>query len=237
MLSTFQITTEAILERDPEAVFIQPHGFAQGAGDPDLIISNGTRYSPSGTDYAVALRDAFASVDPTLTFKVGHIDLAWTRLLGSTNCQGRLVNGGTDPCAMDASSATGRFVHVEQARTGLRDTPANWTKLAAAIAIAVPEDSSAVGGEILAPGVRFIGNFANPFSGRTRIEFELGRGGPVELEVFDLAGRRIQRLTSDSFGPGLHSVNWNAGPLASGQYFLRLRQGDKVATHRCVLLR
>jgi len=238
VLSTFQVTTEAILDHDPDALFIQPHGFAQLAGDPDLIISNGTRYTPSGTDYAVAMRDGFASVDPSLTSKVAHVDLSWTRLLGTTNCQGRLVNGGSDPCGTSAYSATGNFVHIEQARPGLRDTPANWTKLADAIAIAVPDEVSAVIGEggILAPGIRIIGNSANPFHGRTRIQFELGRGGPIHMEVFDVAGRRVAVLTSATYPAGIHSLDWNAQHLSAGTYFLRLRQGTKVATRRCLLL-
>ncbi|MCP4574004.1 MAG: T9SS type A sorting domain-containing protein [bacterium] len=239
VLSTFQITTEAILDQDPDALFIQPHGFAKGEDDPDLIISNGTRYMPSGTDYAVAMRDAFAAVDPSLTFKVAHVDLSWTRLLGTTNCQGRLINGGSDPCGTSALSATGKFVHIEQARPGLRDTPANWTKLAQAIALAVPDEVSSVPGDdgILRPGVRIIGNYANPFQGQTRVDFELGRGGPVRLEVFDLAGRRVAELTSENYGPGIHSQVWNARRLPSGTYFLRLQQGDRMVTHRCVLLK
>ena len=202
--STFQVTTDAVLDHDADALFIQPHGFGQITGDPDLIISNGTRYSPSGTDYAVAIRDGFAAVDPTLTFKVAHVDLSWTRLLGTTNCQGRLVNGGNDPCGTSANSASGNFVHIEQARPGLRDTPGNWTKLADAIAIAVPDEVSAViGGDgILSPGIRIIGNSANPFHDRTRIQFELGRGGPIQMEVFDVAGRRVAVLSSDTYSAG-----------------------------------
>jgi len=238
VLSTFQVTTEAIQDQDPDALFIQPHGFAKLSGDPDLIISNGTRYTPSGTDFAVAVRDGFASVDPSLTSKVAHVDLSWTRLIATTNCQGRLVNGGSDPCGTSASSATGNFVHIEQARTGLRDTPGNWTKLADAIVLAVPDEVSAAAGEdgILAPGIRIIGNSANPFHGRTRIQFELGRGGAVHMEVFDVAGRRVAELTSATYSAGIHSLDWNAQHLSAGTYLLRLRQGDRVATRRCLLL-
>ena len=110
-LSTFQITTDAMLDFDPELVAIQPHGFSKRETDPDLILSNGTKSDPSGTDYAVAISDAIQAVDPSLTTKIGHVDEEWNRLLGTTNTQGRLINGSGDPCGSAASSATGQFVH------------------------------------------------------------------------------------------------------------------------------
>jgi hypothetical protein len=237
--ATFQITTEAMLAVDPELVVLQPHGFAQGTGDPDLIISNGTRYTPSGTDYAVQIRDALLAVDGSLTAKVGHVDLSWTELLAMTNTQGRLINGSSDPCGTYSTSATGQFVHIEQARIGLRDTPQNWQKLVDAVIAAFPDEVSAVPDERLltGPSVRIINMYSNPFHGRTRIEFSLVRPGPVEVEVFDLAGRRVDRLAVGGFDPGVHSFDWNAERLPAGTYFLRLRQGDRVDSRRCVLLR
>jgi len=136
---TFQLTTEALMANDPALLVVQPHGFSQREDDPDLIISNGTRFSPAGIDYTTAIRDALQAVDPTLAVKVAHVDQSWTRLIGSTNTQGRLINNSSSPCGTAATSASGGFVHIEQARGGLRDTPANWMKLAQAIAEAVPE--------------------------------------------------------------------------------------------------
>jgi hypothetical protein len=236
--SAFQVTTQALLDNDTLLLVVQPHGFAQETGDPDLIMSNGTRTQPSGTDWVVAIRDAILAIDTSLTAKVAHVNLTWTRLLATENTQGRLINGSSDPCGTAATSATGGFVHVEQARIGLRDTAENWMKLATAIADAVPEDDSAVSvdTEILGPVVRIIGNDANPFFGRTRINFELGQPGPVEMEVFDLAGRRVGRLASGSYSAGVHSLEWNARQLPAGTYFLRLRQGAGLAIRRCVLL-
>lgn len=236
--STFQVTTQAMLDNDPLLLAVQVHGFSQGTGDPDLIMSNGTRTAPSGTDWVVAIRDAIQVVDSSLTAKVAHIDLSWTQLIATNNAQGRLINGSPEPCGTAATSATGGFVHIEQARIGLRDTPQNWTKLATAVANAVPQEASAVGGGlgILAPVVRITGNYANPFFGRTRIEFELGRDGAIEMEVFDLAGRRVGRLANGTYPAGIHSLEWNARHLAAGTYLLRLRQGYRLDTRRCILL-
>jgi hypothetical protein len=238
--STFQITTEEMLDDDPTLIIVQPHGFSQGTGDPDLIISNGTRLRPSGPDYAVAIRNAIQAIDGTLTAKVGHIDLSWTELLAQANTQGRLLNGSSSPCGTEASAASGAFVHIEQARIGLRDTQLNWMKLAQAVAAAIPLDYvSAVPDEIAAsgPGLAIVGTYANPFHGRTRIEFSLGLAGPVELEAFDVAGRCVARLAAGTYPAGVHGLDWNAERLPAGTYFLRLRQGDRMDSRRCVLLR
>lgn len=138
--STFQIATAVMLSRDPLLLVIQPHGFGQQSNDPEVIISNGTRTLPSGIDWAAAIWDALQVVDPSLTAKIGHVDLGWTRLLGTSNTQGRLINQSPDPCGTPADWATGGFVHIEQAKAGLRDSEYNWMKLANAVTAAVPAD-------------------------------------------------------------------------------------------------
>jgi hypothetical protein len=236
VLATFQIATEAMLEHDPALVVVQPHGFAQLEGDPDLILSNGTRTMPTGMDYAVAIRDAIQAVDPSLTAKVGHIDLSWTRLLGGTNTQGRLVNGSADPCGTGASSATGQFVHIEQTKPGLRDSSQNWMKLAQAVANTVPVEATSVHGSVTPPAGRILGNYPNPFPSRTRVAIELGHSAPIELDVFDVAGRRVVTLASGTHPAGVHSLVWNAGQVPSGVYFLRLQHGGEMDRRRCVLV-
>lgn len=237
--STFQITTQAMLDDDPDLLFIQPHGFGQDPGDPDLIMSNGTRTGPPSTDPVVAIRDAIQAIDPSLTAKVGHVDLTWTRLLGTTNTQGRLINGSPDPCETVATSSSGQFVHIEQARVGLRDTEQNWMKLANAVADALPVDVTGVRdeGEIDARSVRILGSSANPFHGWTQVEFELGRTGSIELSAFDLAGRRVARLARGTYSAGPHRLDWDARGLPAGVYFLYLQQGGRADSRRVLLLR
>ncbi len=137
VLGPFQVTMEEMLTPIPNLIVIQPHGFSPEAGDPDIIMSNGTRYTPID-DYAIQLRDNLLLQDATLTFKVAHVDMTWDRLIGRDNTQGRLINGSADPCGTLATSTTGRFIHLEQVYTGLRDTEANWNKLANAIAATFP---------------------------------------------------------------------------------------------------
>jgi hypothetical protein len=133
----FQLTTEEILDVTPDIVAIQPHGYTPGTGDPDIIMSNGTTYTPSGTDYLPTLRDHLLGQDASLTFKIPHFD-SWTYMAGRENTQGRLLNGAADPCNDFASAASGNFIHLEQRYSKLRDTEANWYKLANAVALTFP---------------------------------------------------------------------------------------------------
>ena len=130
--SIWQKTTEIIYDSYPESVFVQLHGFTKLATDPYVILSNGTDQTPTGEDYTVQLKDQLIAQDPSLTFKIAHID-NWTRLVGFTNTQGRYINQSSDPCSSSATSTTGRFVHVEQEKTKLRDDATGWNKLYSAL--------------------------------------------------------------------------------------------------------
>ena len=171
---TFQITTAAVLAAVDSCVFIQPHGFSKLSTDPDIIMSNGTRKAPPAEqDHLARLRDNLLAVDPALTFKLAHIDITWTRLIATTNTQGRLINGSPSPCNTEATSATGRFLHLEQKYAGLRDTKTNWGKLAQAVALTFPETPTSVEGTTPATFV-LEQNYPNPFNPSTTIRYSLG---------------------------------------------------------------
>ena len=122
--SLFQTYTEALAE-DSATYFIQLHGFAKNSGDPNLIISNGTRQTPQ-EDPIADIRNGLWTVDPDLTFKIIHIHTDWTRLTAFTNTQGRYLNGSTDPCFQNASASTGRFIHIEQEYDRFRKDASGW---------------------------------------------------------------------------------------------------------------
>ncbi len=78
----------------------------------------------------------------------------------------------------------------------------------------------------------------NPFSGSLSVNFTLSELGHVNLEVYDLSGRLVQRLLSEEAVPGLHSVDWNPeASVPSGCYLLRLVCAEETVSRRCVLLR
>ena len=135
--SMFQKSTENLFNNISTSVFIQLHGFAKQASDPYVIMSNGTRITPS-PDYATLIKDALFVEDNTLTFELAHINTSWTRLIGFTNTQGRLINNSADYCTSSATNTSGRFVHIEQEKTKLRDDVTGWSKMSNALGNAFP---------------------------------------------------------------------------------------------------
>ena len=135
----FQLATDSLLSWYNGSYFIQLHGFTKKNSDPYLILSNGSEEEPSGTDYLQELGDELVSEDNVLTYKIAHVDTDWDRLIALTNVQGRLINGSADPCDLNATSNSARFLHVEQEKSRLRDGgSSNWTKMSNAISATFP---------------------------------------------------------------------------------------------------
>lgn len=130
--SAFQKATENLFNNVNNSVFIQLHGFAKQQTDPYVIMSNGTRETPA-IDYATLIKDALIIEDNMLTFKLAHIDTSWDRLIGFTNTQGRLINNSVNHCNSSANSTSGRFIHIEQERTRLRENESGWIKMSNAL--------------------------------------------------------------------------------------------------------
>jgi hypothetical protein len=92
-------------------------------------------------------------------------------------------------------------------------------------------------------GLKLRPNSPNPFNPSTQIRFELGRDETrVQIEIFDLAGRRVRRLVDGALSAGPQTAVWDgrndAGrTVASGVYPLRLTAGDEVRMQRLVLLK
>ena len=118
--SVFQKTTENLFTTISDSVFIQLHGFGKKTTDPYVILSNGTRKTPT-TDYATQIKNALLVEDSSLTFKLAHVDTDWTRLIGFTNTQGRLINNSGNFCSTSANTTSGRFIHIEQEKSKLRN--------------------------------------------------------------------------------------------------------------------
>jgi hypothetical protein len=81
----------------------------------------------------------------------------------------------------------------------------------------------------------------NPFRVRTQLAFDLAREGEVSLDVFDLRGARVRRLTVGHRNVGSHLVAWDGRDadgrsLAAGVYFARLAVGGRSWSTKVVLL-
>ncbi|HBX65567.1 MAG TPA: hypothetical protein DEG32_05240, partial [Balneolaceae bacterium] len=80
-------------------------------------------------------------------------------------------------------------------------------------------------------------NYPNPFNPTTNIDFELPRSAFVELDVYDITGRKVQELTSRLYQLGSYSIPFNAQGLSSGIYFYRFQIDDAIFTKKMTLVK
>ncbi|MBM2841600.1 MAG: protein up-regulated by thyroid hormone-putative PQQ-dependent glucose dehydrogenase, partial [Bacteroidetes bacterium] len=89
-----------------------------------------------------------------------------------------------------------------------------------------------------APGVfRLEQNYPNPYNPITTIRFSVPVRGQVELKVYTALGEEVSTLVNAEIGPGTYSTEWNAGSVASGVYFYRLKAGVFSETRKLLLLK
>ncbi|MBD3225176.1 MAG: T9SS type A sorting domain-containing protein [Caldithrix sp.] len=84
-------------------------------------------------------------------------------------------------------------------------------------------------------------NYPNPFNPSTTIRFELLKGGPTKLIIYNLLGQKVKVLADGYYNSGRHTIQWNGKdrtgrPLPSGVYFLHLQSADYTETHKMVLV-
>ena len=81
-------------------------------------------------------------------------------------------------------------------------------------------------------------NYPNPAAVTSTIQFHVARAGDVRLDVYDVRGRLVDTVYDRPTAAGTHSVDWNAGQLASGTYLYRLQIGNEtVATRQATVVR
>ena len=81
------------------------------------------------------------------------------------------------------------------------------------------------------------GAYPNPFSTETRITFSLERTSDVQLEVFDLLGRRVAVLVDGPMPAGSHVAPFRSESDASGVYFYRLKTPQTTLVRQMTVVR
>ncbi len=82
----------------------------------------------------------------------------------------------------------------------------------------------------IASQVQLSQNYPNPFNPTTNISYQLPTSGKVNLEVFDMLGRKVRILVQNEIqSSGEYSVLFNAGNLPSGVYIYKLTLDNKFS--------
>ncbi|MBI5647327.1 MAG: T9SS type A sorting domain-containing protein [Ignavibacteriae bacterium] len=69
--------------------------------------------------------------------------------------------------------------------------------------------------------------YPNPFRSGTTVTWTLERKQHVDVQVFDLLGRRVASLASGMFAAGTHSIPFTGSGLPQGSYFVRIGTADR----------
>lgn len=119
----------------PQSTVVQLHGFGVKNTDAWVVLSDSSKESRPG-DRALAgqVRDGIRTWFGTPKRAVSCQDpddkrFSYRTLCARTNVQGRHLNGVLDVCGTTAESASGRFLHVEQAWEIRREVRENWENI------------------------------------------------------------------------------------------------------------
>ncbi|MES2765490.1 MAG: DUF1501 domain-containing protein [Bacteroidota bacterium] len=82
-----------------------------------------------------------------------------------------------------------------------------------------------------------VGNYPNPFTEATTIQYTLPAAAYVNLTITDIRGNVISRLYSGDQNAGPHTIPFNAKSLSAGTYFYKLEAGRYSALHPMQLVR
>ena len=90
-------------------------------------------------------------------------------------------------------------------------------------------------------------NYPNPFNPETWMPFHLLREADVTIDIYDLNGQRVRRLSlgrlkAGSYEDPIQAAHWDGQSdtgevVSSGVYFYRLQAGDYSAVRRMILLK
>jgi hypothetical protein len=119
----------------PESTAVQLHGFGVKGTDAWVVLSDGSRESrPGDTALSGAVRDGirvwFGRPERAVSCQDPNDErYDYRTLCARTNVQGRHLNDSADSCNVTGETASGRFLHVEQAWEIRREVRAHWRNI------------------------------------------------------------------------------------------------------------
>ncbi|MBU0691341.1 S8 family serine peptidase [bacterium] len=79
--------------------------------------------------------------------------------------------------------------------------------------------------------------YPNPFNSSTSIDFALPHSAQMTIRIYDVLGREVETLMNSDYPAGYHRLNWTAGDIAAGLYFIRMTTEDFVQVRKLLLIK
>jgi len=80
-------------------------------------------------------------------------------------------------------------------------------------------------------------NYPNPFNPTTTIQFSIPSQVKVELNIYDLMGKKVKTLVNSNYSAGNYDAVWNGTNenglmVSSGIYFYQIKAGNQIAVKK-----
>ncbi len=79
--------------------------------------------------------------------------------------------------------------------------------------------------------------YPNPTRDQLNLEFELAQDSDLNIVLINALGQEVEKVSNGNTAAGFHNLQVSTANLASGTYFVRFQNGNKVSTQRFVVLR
>ncbi|MBT3629756.1 MAG: T9SS type A sorting domain-containing protein [Candidatus Marinimicrobia bacterium] len=79
--------------------------------------------------------------------------------------------------------------------------------------------------------------YPNPFNPSTSIQLNLDEAATLSLSIYNAKGQLVESLVQNQdYSAGEHTLNWHAGAVSSGIYFVQISSGADVLTQKVMKL-
>ena len=87
------------------------------------------------------------------------------------------------------------------------------------------------------PDYNSIQHFPNPAAGSATVTYSLKEESMVQVDVFDVLGRHVERLFDRLQAAGRYRVQWDVSDLPAGRYLFRLQADNVVETTQITVVK
>jgi M6 family metalloprotease-like protein len=234
-----------------EVAYLIPGASMRQPKTPDDVVA----YDPlTGETRTIDPVSAFigntAGFVPTTSFFVDDVDgddyrdviVAFDRVALENLTRSSTVEDGAPVMVLQAGP--GKFLVLELIDLAISDLDLDGiiAALRAGGGESGPEPDTEIAVREIERAAGLIGAAPNPFNPSTTISFHLTDTRQVEVAVFDIGGRLVNRVLSQNLAAGDHAVQWHGtdtqgNRVPSGVYIYRLVAGSLVESRRMMLLK
>jgi hypothetical protein len=77
--------------------------------------------------------------------------------------------------------------------------------------------------------------FPNPFPDFASIQFSLQNSTHVNINLFNLHGKKVKPITEGSFQAGIHHVNFFKEDMPGGVYILQIKTDMEILSQKLII--